>query len=479
VARPRIGVDEWVASVEGRREQVRGPLGAARRTVERVPLALRVAPLVAFAAVFPFLTDSDFVVRVALNTLLFALLAMGLNTVVGWAGLLDLGYVAFYGFGGYLYAMLASDHFGVHLATEAILPIVVAASALLGLLLGLPSRRLVGDYLAIVTLFFAQIFVVLTTNGNRITLPGDDEPTDISGGPNGITNVDQFEILGVSLDGVEGYYWFALVSAVAVLALLAFANESRTGRAWRAVREDSLAAELMSMPVNWLKLLAFMCGAAVAGYTGTIFAAVQTGVFPTNFDLPLLITVYAMAILGGAGSLTGVILGAIVVNTVLEVLTTPEQARIVFYVGILVAVLGFVRPWWRVGAIAAGTVVLGIVAFQLADAVRPAWTSGVIEGGWFSDLLDGWVIHPAFPEAVGKYTFVAAVVGVVGLTQLRGGIARTALAPAVIYAGIVAWEGILIDNPSVTRLILLGATLVLLMTRRPEGLIGQKRVEIV
>ena len=202
---------------------------------------------------------------------------------------------------------------------------MIVSSALLGLLLGLPSRRLLGDYLAIVTLFFAQIFVVLATNADRITLPWNDGPTDFTGGPNGITDIDPISILGYEFDSTRSYLWLSLGVFAVVVVALQFVNHSRTGRAWRALREDPLAAELMSMPVNRLKLLAFMFGAATAGLTGTIFASVQLGVFPQNFDLPLLITVYAMVILGGAGSIPGVVIGAITINVSLELLREPGE----------------------------------------------------------------------------------------------------------------------------------------------------------
>ena len=158
---------------------------------------------VGVSALLPFVSSSDYVIRVAVNTVLFALLALGLNVVVGWAGLLDLGYVAFYGFGAYVYALLSSPQFGLHFPALLSVSIVIVSSALLGLLLGLPSRRLVGDYLAIVTLFFAQIYVVLATNADRITFPWNDGPTDISGGPNGITDIDPLSILGYEFDSTR------------------------------------------------------------------------------------------------------------------------------------------------------------------------------------------------------------------------------------------------------------------------------------
>jgi branched-chain amino acid transport system permease protein len=309
----RIGTDEWVSEQELRTEYYRGLTAPARRAFDRVGPGPRFFVFLGICALVPFLTDSAFLIRVGVNVLLFALLALGLNIVVGWAGLLDLGYVAFYGFGAYMYAWLSSSQFDVHLPTELTIPIVIAASAGLGLLLGLPSWRLVGDYLAITTLFFAQIFVELTLNLDRINLPWRDEALNLTGGPNGIPGIDRMDILGIQLDHVRDYYFLLLILLALIVVGLFYLNDSRTGRGWRASREDPLAAELMTTPVNRLKLLAFAMGAAIAGLTGSIFAAVQTGVFPQNFEVTLLIMIYAALILGGAGSISGAVLGAIVV----------------------------------------------------------------------------------------------------------------------------------------------------------------------
>jgi branched-chain amino acid transport system permease protein len=190
-------------------------------------------------------------------------------------------------------------------------------------LLGLASWRLPGDYLAIVTLFFLQAFVVVTTNGNSVSFLGLTPTTDLTGGPNGIAGLDPFTIFGFQIESLEGYFYLGLVTMTLVIAVLYLAVRSRTGRAWHALREDSLAAELMSMPVNRLKLLAFMFGAGIAGLTGTIQAALLGGVFPTSYDVPLLIMIYAMLILGGSGSLAGAVLGAIVINVSLRCSATP------------------------------------------------------------------------------------------------------------------------------------------------------------
>ena len=475
---PRIGVDEWVAR-HGERAGLRGGrLGPLIARAEQLPWWLVLALAVSASALVPFVSSSDYVIRVAVNTVLFALLALGLNVVVGWAGLLDLGFIAFYGFGAYLYAMLSSSQFDLHLPAVLAIAIVVVSSALLGLLLGLPSRRLLGDYLAIVTLFFAQIYVVLATNADRITLPWNDGPTDFTGGPNGITDIDPISILGYEFGSTRSYLWLSLGVFTVVVVALRFVSYSRTGRAWRALREDPLAAELMSMPVNRLKLMAFMFGAATAGLTGTIFASVQLGVFPQNFDLPLLITVYAMVILGGAGSMPGVVIGAITINVSLELLRDPGNARALFYVAIVLGLVALVRPWRKLAAIGAGVVVFGIVAYQLAEWLRPEWVSGTIEGGRFADLLDGWVIHPANSTRLGNIGFVLLIAAVLALTEIRG-IWRTILLVPTLYLAAFVWENRLVTEPSVTRILLLGALLVTLMTWRPQGLLGTARVEIV
>src|SRR6266852_1455476 len=335
--RPRVGVDEWVATAEGRLERRRGVAGAVERAWQRLPISLRFAVLVGPIALLPQLTSNLYVIRVGTNTLIYMLLALGLNVAVGFAGLLDLGYVAFFGFGAYVYAILSSGHFHWHLATWKSIPIVVALSALLGVLLGLPSRRLFGDYLAIVTLFFLQIFFVVANRGNELSFFGVGGKHDLTGGPNGIANIDSYRVFGHRLDAlaVTPYFYASLIAFAAVAVALYLLTESRIGRAWRALREDPLAAELLGTPVNRLKLLAFSVGAAVAGLTGTLFAGLNTAVFATSFDVTLLITIYAMVILGGAGSLSGVAIGAVVVNVSLEVLRTPDHARWVFYLAIL------------------------------------------------------------------------------------------------------------------------------------------------
>jgi branched-chain amino acid transport system permease protein len=407
------------------------------------------------------------------------LLALGLNVVVGFAGLLDLGYVAFFGFGAYGYGMLASSQFGIHWPTIAILPIVVAATVLLGFLVALPSRRLVGDYLAIVTLFFGQLFVTVTNNGQRISVLGLTRSYNITNGPNGIVNIDQFHLFGQHLVSLESNFYAALVFFLVVLAAVYLVSASRTGRAWRSLREDPLAAELMGMPVNRLKLLAFAFGAGVAGLTGTLFASEHTNVFSDDFDTPLLIMIYAILILGGAGSIGGVILGALVVNVTLEVLRTPDHATWLFFTGLLATLLVKLRPWRLLAGVLAGTLALGFAVHALVGAV---WSPGVhgtgAVTGSFGRALAHWVPVPPNPARAGNYAFVGLVVLILIVTSVRPLWRNILLAP-MLYLAAFVWDARLAFEPSITRQILIGVILIVLMNARPQGLLGETRVEIV
>ncbi len=234
----QVGVDEWVARSGHRREYAPGWRGDAQRLFERVGWWQRLGVAAFLGLLVPFFTVNDFQLQVGINALLLALLALGLNVAVGWAGLLDLGYIAFYGFGAYGFALLSSDQLnsptGIHLPALVSVPIVMVAAAVLGLVVGLPSRRLIGDYLAIITLFFGEAFVEFTNNVAPSKL----------GGPNGITGVDPYKLPVVgSLTTNKQYFWLLLALLVISMAVLHLLDTSRTGRAWRAVREDPLAAE--------------------------------------------------------------------------------------------------------------------------------------------------------------------------------------------------------------------------------------------
>jgi branched-chain amino acid transport system permease protein len=473
----RVGVDDWVAEHEERIERRHGLAGVARRLVAAVPPSARLLLFAGVAATLPLWMNRGDLFVYGIFTLLYILLGLGLNVVVGFAGLLDLGYVAFFGFGAYFYAEVSSEHYGIHWPATVSIPVAVVAAGLFGLVLGIPSRRLLGDYLAIVTLFFGQAFVVFTLAANP-TVDGKG----LTGGPNGIADLDPLRFFGYELTSRTQQFYLLLVAVCVVLAGLYFLSESRTGRAWRALREDPLAAETMSIPVNRLKLLAFSLGAGIASLAGCIFAALLTAVSPGNFALPILITIYAVIILGGLGSLTGVALGAIVINISFQFLA-PENpqsnARVLYYGVILLLLVAWLRPWRRLGAILGGVLALGFATVAFVEAVAPSWSGGaVVEGGRLGRFIEHWVIIPEGHGRFGGVMYVTLVAVILALTLLHGWVRTVALVPTIYLAAIV-WEDSFVEQPAVARWILFGSLLVALMSVRPQGLLGTPRVEIV
>ncbi len=470
---PSIGVDEWVARTAQRREYAPGWRGQAQRRWERIGWWPRLGIAALAGAAVPFLTANDFQLQIGINALLLALLALGLNISVGWAGLLDLGFIAFYGFGAYGFALLSSNQLstsGVHLAAYASVPIVLVGAACLGLMVGLPSRRLIGDYLAIITLFFGEAFVEFTNN----VAPGT------FGGPNGIVAIDPYKAFGAQITTNKGYFYLLLILLVLTMAALHLLDTSRTGRAWRAVREDPLAAEMMTIPVNRVKLMAFSFGAVVAALAGTVFAAQQISVFPTDFDTTFLILIYAALILGGAGSIGGAVLGGLVLSVTLDgFLRSPTQSGYLFYGVILLTLIVKLRPWWRLLAVLAGTVAFGLVVHAIVDAVSAgAVAGGPQSSGWIADLVRHWVVVPRNPTAAGNVGFVLLLGLLIALVQVRGRW-RTVLLVPTLYLSVCVWEGRLVTVPAITRQILIGAILIVMMNARPQGLLGSRRVEVV
>jgi branched-chain amino acid transport system permease protein len=472
-AAAEIGVDEWVAREVTRREYLPGWRGEAQRAFERVGWWPKLAAVALIGAAVPLVTVNDFQLQVGINALLLALLALGLNISVGWAGLLDLGYIAFFGFGAYGYALMSSNQLGtngVHLSALVSIPIVMVGAGVLGLLVGLPSRRLIGDYLAIVTLFFGEAFVEFVNNVAPSKL----------GGPNGIFGLDPITAFGHQITSNKGYFWLLLVFLVATMAVLRLLDTSRTGRAWRAVREDPLAAGLMTIPVNRVKLMAFSFGAIVAALAGTVFAAQQTSVFPSDFDTTYLILIYAGLILGGAGSIAGAVLGGLVIAITLDgFLRSPTQAGYIFYGVILLTLFVKLRPWRRLALVLAATVALGFAARAIASAISSSATAGSVHSsGWIADVLRDWVIVPSNATTAGNVGYVVLIVLLIALVQVRGRW-RTILLPPTLYLAACVWEARLVAEPSITRQILLGAILIVMMNARPQGLLGKRRVEVV
>jgi branched-chain amino acid transport system permease protein len=470
---PAVGQDEWVARHAERRLMRGGPLGALEDRLRQVPWWAWLILFLAAFSLLPVVESSGYVRRVAFDTVLYMLLALGLNVVVGWGGLLDLGYVAFYGIGAYAYALLDSPHYGIHLPTLVSVPLVVAIGAIVGFLLGLPSWRLTGDYLAIVTLFFLQLFQTIATNAQGVT-----------GGPFGILNVDPFHLFGRDLAVQHGgvfavsYLYVALGIFAVVYVALRFVNHSRTGRAWRSLREDPLAAEAMGMPVNWLKLLSFSFGAAVAALTGTVFAALSASVFPLSFYFVLLITVYTMVILGGAGSQAGVVAGALIIGPLLELLRDGSKSRVIFFVALAAALVLLARRSRSLAVVAVATLVLGFVVHAVAGAIDSSWVAGEHQPG-FAGFVDHWVVVPDhLARWIPPVSYVGVICAALVCTMLRGLPRLVALVPT-LYLGAFVWENVMLSKPEPARYIVLGLILICLMILRPNGLLGERRVEIV
>jgi ABC-type branched-subunit amino acid transport system permease subunit len=481
----QIGVDQWVERSDENIERRRGLAGRITHLWERLPAAGKLAFLTPAILIpfLPFISEGN-LFNYGIFILIYALLALGLNVVVGFAGLLDLGYVAFFGFGAYTYAFLSGTHhsrghvYTHHWDGQWSILAAVLICAVLGLFLGSSSRRLLGDYLAIVTLFFGQAFVVFTNAA---------DPYGITNGSNGLANVDplNFRAFGhtFTISSVKGYYWFLLGAVVVVLIILWCIAESRTGRAWKASREDPLAAEMMGMPVNRLKIMAFSFGAAIAGLAGSVFAAAQTGAFPQNFGTQVLIIIYAVVILGGTGSLTGMLVGAIVIiasNQVLDSTSPPNNARVLFYAALIAGVVLMLKPSWkRVAAALAGTAVFGLAVHAIVDAVWSRGTGGeVTSGGFLTGVIRNFVLLPTNPGRLAVYGYLLMIVLIVVLVQLKGWWRVIAFVPT-LYLTAFVWENLLIQNPAVTRYVLFGALLIAVMTIRPQGLFGTAKVEIV
>ncbi len=294
----------------------------------RSPLAQGMLLALAAAALLlaPFLVDALLGrawVRVLDLVMLYTMLALGLNIVVGFAGLLDLGYIAFFAVGAYLYALCASPHFGLYLPFWLLLPAAALVAGLFGMLLGAPTLKLRGDYLAVVTLGFGEIIRIFLNNMNA--------PFNLTNGPQGITMIRPIEVAGVSMDKVHAigplsipslynYYYLFLALTLLVVFVSARLQHSRVGRAWVAIREDEAAARASGVNTRNLKLLAFAMGASFGGVAGSLYASFQGFVSPESFGLMESIMVLCMVVLGGMGHIRGVVLGAALLVTLPEAL---------------------------------------------------------------------------------------------------------------------------------------------------------------
>ena len=303
-------------------------LGAVGRVYEKTPRWLLLGIVLAAAIIFPLLTGR-YAHDVAISVLIYICLGLGLNIVIGLAGLLDLGYIAFYGVGAYTYAII-SLHFGI--SFWLCLPIAALLAAIAGCIIGYPTLRMRGDYLAIVTLGFGEIVRLILNNW-----------MDLTNGPNGILGIPRPEIFGYSFKSLSSLYYVILGIAIVTIISVYRLNYSRIGRAWEAIREDETAAELMGVNTFLLKLLAYAMGATFAGFAGAFFAARMRFVGPESFTFLESAMVLAMVILGGMGSIPGVILGVLALVALPELFREFELYRMLVFGGVMTLMM-LVRP---------------------------------------------------------------------------------------------------------------------------------------
>lgn len=307
----------------------------------------------AVALLAPFITATAYSLSVMTSALLFVMLAVGLNIVVGYCGLLDLGYAAFFAIGAYTSGILATRFDWPLVAT---VPVVVLAAVLAGVVIGGPTLRLRSDYLAIVTLGFGEIVRITATN------------LEVTGGPSGIYGIPSLSIAGIDLGGPVAFYYTCVVVVALAVVGAARLGRSRLGRAWRFVREDEDAAEAMGIHTYQVKLAAYIAGAIWGGLAGILFGAQLTAISPQSFTFLSSALILMAVVLGGMGSTPGVVIGAVFVSVLPELLRGAADYRF-FIFGVLLIIVMIFRPQglWPTRA------------SERAAPARPAGDSGTIE----------------------------------------------------------------------------------------------------
>jgi len=288
-----------------------GRIEAIKHFFDRVPRWVYILAALALAIVFPLLEGAGLIdsvwMRVGIRSLTYVLLALGLNVVMGETGLLNLGYIAFFAAGAYTTAILASPLHNIHIEFWMLLLLSIAVAAVLGLLVGLPTLRLRGDYLAIVTLAFGEIIRITFNNWNALT-----------NGAGGIPKIDRPELFGWVIDKPYEFYYLVLAFVIIVAILLTNLKSSRVGRGWNALREDEIAAEHAGIHGTSMKLLAVVISAGIAGLAGSLFAYYQQFINPNYFMFMQSVLVVCMIVLGGMGSIPGAIAGALMLDALPE-----------------------------------------------------------------------------------------------------------------------------------------------------------------
>jgi branched-chain amino acid transport system permease protein len=331
----------WDRSKEPVRERMRSMSDRGQKSVKGVGFLV----ILAFLSVIPLLVGED-LSQVLGQVAIFLLMALGLNIVVGFAGLLDLGYVAFFAVGAYVTAILTGGRLVESLGGSTppalhasfsfyeALPFVILIAAFIGLLIGAPVLRLRGDYLAIVTLGFGEIARILVTS---------DWLKPVVGGAQGMTNLTDASLFGISFRSFKAFYYLALVFCLIALFLSRRLADSRIGRAWSAMREDEQVAEAMGVSTVKYKLLAFAIGASVGCVGGALFTVQIGSLTSQSFTILVSITVLAVIILGGMGSIPGVVVGAILLIGIPNLLSEFEQFKLLIYGATLIAIMAL-RP---------------------------------------------------------------------------------------------------------------------------------------
>ncbi len=303
---------------------------ARQQNIQRIRLALGVVLLL----ILPLLLGT-YLTEVINNVGLYVLMGLGLNIVVGFAGLLDLGYVAFFAIGAYVMGILTSEgHLGLGFTFWTALPFSVLAATLFGIVLGIPVLRMRGDYLAIVTLGFGEIIRILALS---------DMLKPFIGGAQGVLQIPKPSIAGFDLVKPEPLYYIILIGVLLAAFIAWRLRDSRLGRQWMAMREDEDVAEAMGINLVNTKLLAFATGAAFSGLAGAIFASKLTSIFPHSFNLIVSINVLSLIIVGGIGSLPGVVVGALILVGLPELLREFAEHRMLMY-GVLLIFMMLARP---------------------------------------------------------------------------------------------------------------------------------------
>lgn len=311
-------------------------MSAADTPAAAAPRTRRIIPFLVFALAIALLVATPFLpnyhIRVINGLLIYILLGIGLNIVIGYAGLLDLGFVAFYAVGAYTYALLASPQFDLHLPFLLILLIAAFLGMLTGILLGIPVLKLRGDYLAIVTLGFGEIIRIMMNNVDWLT-----------GGPQGIARLDKASVFGIEFARPVEIYFLLLVIVFTVAVLVWRMEQSILGKAWAAIREDQDAARGIGINTTNAKLAAFATSASIGSIAGVIFAASQRFVSPESFTLQESVLIVLMIVIGGIGNILGIVAGAAILILLPEVLREFAEWRILF-LGLLMIFLIIIRP---------------------------------------------------------------------------------------------------------------------------------------